>query len=215
MKSKRLKHIKKCITLIKIGKALQGYRYKYLYKVNIHKCVFKKTLFVHARFRAGSITQVNFNESNFKNIDFVSVNFKKSTFKNSYLNNVLFFSCNLTKVNFQNSKLENVILINCKIKDVKNLDMSKVKIINSQKNYNISDKLKNTMNKISSNKKLERFSILFNTQHNINITLINQLVIKYGEEECIRMLEHININQRNIIYSFFDYVERFEKIKKI
>ncbi len=198
------------LNLSNYPKKLKGTTYRYIHKINVHKCCFNDAIFQRVRYRAGHITASLFRRAIFNNVDFIFVNLKSCNFKKAKFCDVLFYGCDLTEVDFSGSTFKNVYLVNCKLP---NAIKEKV-IVVSPSQIQPSQKLADMILTMRKNTSLEKYNILTTTNHKINNSIISILISLYSEQKLIQFFKKITITNKNQMYTMHDYIYSIDKYYK-
>ena len=205
MNKKKFK--KNSFNLANCPKPLKGTRAKYIYKVNVHHCVFSNSNFENVRYRSGHITQSTFKRAKLNNVDFICVNLRDCKFRNTFIKDCIFFGCNLDGTDFENAKFENVFFIRCKIKNIKRkFDAGQVRILTQYPSVKISSELKKTIMLMAENQKLEKFRILTINNNKINLWMLNILLEHFTQEEINKFFLKLLKDNKTKFFTLNDYL---------
>lgn len=166
-------------------KTNKNFMYKDFRRSNCYNCDFSGSNFNFASFRGAHFKSCDFFDGIFESTEFIGTNLKKSKFKNAILSNVIFEGANLSGVDFRGAQFKNVIFLDTDLSKALNLNLNdpEIRIFEEMPTVEISDGLKDAIEKALTNEKIKKSRVLDTKEGNINPMSIMRLLEVFSDYE--------------------------------
>jgi len=174
----------------KTSKMNKNFMYQDLKRSNCYNCDFSKSNFNFTSLRGAHFKSCNFYECTFKCSEFVGSNLKGSRFTKAKFEDTIFEGAKLESVDFAGATFKNVIFVNTDLSKAVNINYkeNEVRIYNKMPEIEISDNLKNSIEKAMENNYVKKSRTLDTKDGGINTVSIMILLEKFREKRLIEGL---------------------------
>lgn len=174
----------------KTSKMNKNFMYQDLKRSNCYNCDFSKSNFNFTSLRGAHFKSCNFYECTFKSAEFVGSNLKGTRFTKAKFEDTLFEGAKLESVDFTGATFKNVIFVNTDLNKASNLNYKEdeVRIYNEMPEIEISDNLKNAIEKAMENNYIKKSRTLDTKDGDINTISIMILLERFREKRLIEGL---------------------------
>ena len=172
----------------------KNFMYQNLTKARCYNCDFSSSNFDFVSFRGSSMKSCRFSFCSFKGSEFIGTNLKESNFNKATFENVVFESAKLVDVDFKDAEFINTIFLSTDLSEAKNLKMDdeNIRIYESMPEIEISDLLKEALEKAMTNKYVKQSRVLDTREGKINHLSVMILLENFSEEEIVNGLNQVN-----------------------
>lgn len=174
----------------KTSKINKNFMYQDLKRSNCYNCDFSKSNFNFTSLRGAHFKSCNFYGCTFKSAEFVGSNLKGSKFTKVKFEDTIFEGAKLENVDFTGATFKNVIFVSTDLSQTINLNYKEdeVKIYEQMPEIEISDNLKNAINKAMENNYIKKSRTLDIKDGGINTISIMILIEKFREKRLVEGL---------------------------
>lgn len=185
----------------KTSKINKNFMYQDLKRSNCYNCDFSKSNFNFTSLRGAHFKSCNFYGCTFRSAEFVGSNLKGSKFTKVKFEDTIFEGTKLENVDFTGATFKNVIFVSTDLSQTINLNYKEdeVKIYEQMPEIEISDNLKNAINKAMENNYVKKSRTLDTKDGGINTISIMILLEKFREK---RLIEGLHILSEKIDKEF-------------
>lgn len=175
----------------KTSKINKNFMYQDLKRSNCYNCDFSKSNFNFTSLRGAHFKSCNFYGCTFKSTELVGSNLKGSKFIKAKFEDTIFEGAKLEDVDFTGATFKNVIFVNTDLSKTINLNYKEdeVRIYNQMPEMEVSENLKNAINKAMENNYVKKSRTLDTKDGGINTVSIMILLEKFREKRLIEGLK--------------------------
>lgn len=174
----------------KTSKMNKNFMYQDLKRSNCYNCDFSKSNFNFTSLRGAHFKSCNFFGCTFQSAEFVGSNLKGSKFTKAKFEDTIFEGAKLEGVDFSGAQFKNVVFVNCDLSKAINLNYKEeeVRIYDEMPKLEISEPLRNAIEKAMENKCVKKSRTLDTKDGEINTVSVILLLEKFREKRLIEGL---------------------------
>lgn len=190
----------------------KNFMYNNLKRANCYNCNFSGSNFDFTSLRGAHFKKCGFIKCSFRNAEFIGSNLKGCKFKNAIFENTVFEGANLDAADFKDAEFKNVIFVGTDVTKARNLNTNnpEIKVYDEMPELEISDELKEAVDKAMENKFIKAARVFDTKDGKINTITMMTLLDKFDEKKLIRAL---NILTEDIDRDFHTVSYIVKKIK--